>query len=235
MITLFLVVAGLTLQQLLIVDSRKSKDTRLHYSNDTQVIVDDMSNDETLGPPASKPVNCHRPHCKEFLSRADEIRMKSCLLEVVKRNEDFQVFDNDCNFMNGEGRSPVALASAEGSGNTWVRGLLERATGICTGFNFCDYVMRMKGFIGDNINSGNVLVVKTHTVYPQWTELNNYKYNRLEARYGSAIFLLRNPYDSLIAEWNRRLTNGVMRKRHLPHEESHVNRVPREIWCKYVH
>ena len=77
--------------------------------------------------------------------------------------------------MNGAKRDPVALASAEGSGNTWVRGLLERATGFCTGFNFCDYVMRMKGFIGDNINSGSVLVVKTHMDKPQWVgeELRN--------------------------------------------------------------
>ena len=38
-----------------------------------------------------------------------------------------------CHFMNGTGRRPVALASFPGSGNTWVRGLLEKVTGICTG------------------------------------------------------------------------------------------------------
>ena len=35
--------------------------------------------------------------------------------------------------MNGTGRYPIALASFPGSGNTWLRGLLEKATGICTG------------------------------------------------------------------------------------------------------
>ena len=35
--------------------------------------------------------------------------------------------------MSGQGRAAVALVSFPGSGNTWVRGLLERATGICTG------------------------------------------------------------------------------------------------------
>ena len=39
----------------------------------------------------------------------------------------------ECRFMKGEGRAAVALASLPGSGNTWVRGLLEKATGICTG------------------------------------------------------------------------------------------------------
>ena len=38
-----------------------------------------------------------------------------------------------CHFMNGRGRLPVALASFPGSGNTWVRGLIEKVTGICTG------------------------------------------------------------------------------------------------------
>ena len=35
--------------------------------------------------------------------------------------------------MSGQGRAAVALVSFPGSGNTWVRGLLESATGICTG------------------------------------------------------------------------------------------------------
>lgn len=39
----------------------------------------------------------------------------------------------ECRFINGSGRSPVGLVSFPGSGNTWVRGLLQKATGICTG------------------------------------------------------------------------------------------------------
>ena len=38
-----------------------------------------------------------------------------------------------CVFMDGSKRAPVALVSFPGSGNTWARGLLESATGICTG------------------------------------------------------------------------------------------------------
>ena len=45
--------------------------------------------------------------------------------------------------MNGTGRAAVALVSFPGSGNTWVRGLLEQASGICTG-KLCDiHVMIM--------------------------------------------------------------------------------------------
>ena len=38
-----------------------------------------------------------------------------------------------CHFMNGTLRGSVALFSYPGSGNTWLRQLLEKATGICTG------------------------------------------------------------------------------------------------------
>ena len=31
------------------------------------------------------------------------------------------------------GHGPVGLVSFPGSGNTWVRGLLQKATGVCTG------------------------------------------------------------------------------------------------------
>ena len=42
-----------------------------------------------------------------------------------------------CHFMNGTNRAAVALVSFPGSGNTWVRGLLEQATGVCTGRSVC--------------------------------------------------------------------------------------------------
>lgn len=46
----------------------------------------------------------------------------------------------ECQFMNGSGRSPVGLVSFPGSGNTWVRGLLQKATGICTGETFHAFI-----------------------------------------------------------------------------------------------
>ena len=39
----------------------------------------------------------------------------------------------ECQFMNRTNRLSVPLVSLPGSGNTWTRGLLEKATGICTG------------------------------------------------------------------------------------------------------
>ena len=51
-----------------------------------------------------------------------------------------------CHFMNGTNRYPVALASFPGSGNTWVRGLLEQATGICTGKLYIYHVCRARPY-----------------------------------------------------------------------------------------
>ena len=38
-----------------------------------------------------------------------------------------------CQFMDGHKRASVGLTSFPGSGNTWIRAILEAATGICTG------------------------------------------------------------------------------------------------------
>ena len=89
--------------------------------------------------------------------------------------------------------------------------------------------MRQAGFIGEGVKSGSVLVVKTHTKTAHWYGM---KSKQNEPFYGSAIFILRNPYDSIIAEWNRRVTNNVMKKNHLPHRDSHTNVVPENYWRK---
>ena len=75
--------------------------------------------------------HCKDPHCMEYLTGFD----KECYDYCVKKGQ--LVHDagmhGECRFMRGEGRAAVALASLPGSGNTWVRGLIEKATGICTG------------------------------------------------------------------------------------------------------
>ena len=67
------------------------------------------------------------PICTQYLLPADYFWLRNT-------TEKFQNFPyGECRFMNGTNRAPVALVSFPGSGNTWVRGLLEQATGICTG------------------------------------------------------------------------------------------------------
>ncbi len=108
-----------------------------------------------------------------------------------------------CKFRDGRGRDPVALVSCPGSGNTWVRGLLEKATGICTGSIYCDAPLRNGGFIGESIKDGSVLVIKTHTSDFQWKDTELEERNHGDSLYGSAILLIRNPFDAFISERHR--------------------------------
>ena len=184
-----------------------------------------------LSQPTFKPTSlppCKEKYCMDYLTVSDRNAIKQCEFQTLLRNFNAKIKESKCRFMNGKGRLPVALASTEGCGNTWVRGLLEKVTGICTGFIYCDSIMRAEGFIGDNVKSGSVLVIKTHTIGPQWHGL---KYtNPIDAYYGSAVYILRNPHDAAIAEWNRRATNSILAKNRLPHNESHTNVVPKELF-----
>ena len=92
-------------------------------------------------------------------------------------------------------RKTVALLSFPGSGNSWVRQLLETTTGIYTGtYKDCDESYISKGMIGEGVYTDNVITVKLH--FPQTNDLKwLYKHN--------IIYVVRNPFDAILAEWNR--------------------------------
>merc|ERR1719369_773233 len=56
----------------------------------------------------------------------------------------------------------TALASFPGSGNTWLRYLLQQATGVSTGSVYKDVALLKNGFPGESVANGSVIVVKTH-------------------------------------------------------------------------
>lgn len=80
----------------------------------------------------------------------------------------------------------VALVSYPGSGNTWLRYLLQQVTGVVTGSIYMDYGLRVHGFPAENVTDGSVLVVKTHAV-PMDSD-----------KFKSAILLIRNPRDAIL-------------------------------------
>ncbi|TRY68247.1 hypothetical protein TCAL_04080 [Tigriopus californicus] len=87
----------------------------------------------------------------------------------------------------------VALASFPGSGNTWLRYLIQQASGILTGSVYKDYALLKNGFPAENIVNGSVVVIKTHEFGQQ----------SLQA-FDKAILLVRDPFSALQAEFNRR-------------------------------
>ena len=82
-------------------------------------------------------LQCKDEMCSEFLSEWERREFDNCI--AMTRSMEWKVgpiHRSNCRFMNSSaaaGTFPLALVSFPGSGNTWVRGLLERATGICTG------------------------------------------------------------------------------------------------------
>ena len=72
---------------------------------------------------------------------------------------------NGLKYRHGPGGVKTALASFPGSGNTWVRYLLQQVSGIYTGSIYTDGVLKKKGF-AENKQDNSVLVVKTHNSGP---------------------------------------------------------------------
>ncbi len=138
-----------------------------------------------------------------------------------------------CNLLEKENYKRIALVSLPGSGNTWVRGLLERATNICTGSMWCDPNLRASQFCGEGLRSTKTLVVKIHDstfrwrgeILPQGPDFS--EYNKPE--FDAAIFVHRNPFDSIVADHNRAL--GLL------HWEASVNnggRLPSSFHSHHV-
>ncbi|XP_054712060.1 WSCD family member CG9164-like [Uloborus diversus] len=92
----------------------------------------------------------------------------------------------------------IALASFPGSGNTWIRFLIQQATGYLTGSVYRDYSLKRNGFPAESVANGSVLLVKTH----EWGEATRQKFHK-------AVLLVREPYGALVAEFNRRAGGHV--------------------------
>lgn len=170
------------------------------------------------------PSGCHGPYCKEYLSTWDYNRWEKCSQKVANAFKAIEVKQGECRFKNGTGREPVALLSHPGSGNTWIRTLLEKTTGICTGAIYCDVDLRARGFVGEGVMGSSVLVVKSHDSSSPWEGASCGSNDRF--CYGSAILLVRNPYDAFVAEWNRQVTEHLLKPQRANHQQGHTNVVP---------
>jgi len=112
-------------------------------------------------------------------------------------------------FLVGKRVPPLLLASFPGSGNTWIRHVIQEATRVWTGSMYRDDSL-LERFPGEGIRSGLVSAVKTH--YPClrcWARRKAgggfvpvEKTGNLNPISGS-LYLLRNPFDAILAEFNR--------------------------------
>lgn len=156
--------------------------------------------------------DCRDRICSELLSAADKPHFKYCIQKTwkVSSRKYLEPPHSTCVFIDSSNRNPVGLASYPGSGNTWVRGLLQRVTGLCIGAIYCDVTLRKNGYPGESIRSGVTFMVKTHQTDPRWEGVEYdpnapIAFNRAEyvPVYGSGVFITRNPFHAMVAEFKR--------------------------------
>lgn len=178
---------------------------------------------------------CEDFACRDQLSSYDKLLYMSCVGKVKTFVGVKNPSDNGCRFFVTQSRKPVALISFPGSGNTWVRQLLESGSGICTGSTMCDISLRYDGFTGENVNSGATLVVKTHRPIATWLtgpvrNTTGLVPNAADASFQSAIIIIRNPLDALVSEWNRIVANDF--KTQTVHLHTHTKKAEEKNFGK---
>ena len=128
---------------------------------------------------------------KQFLKCAGALRMLRSLPAHVPKSQ------QHCKNMSFQSSGPVvALGSFPGSGNSWVRQLLESATGIYTGALYCDGSYIGAGMIGEGVATNNVIAIKTH----DWPTGSKRLLN-----HDKAIYVVRSPFGAILSEENRYL------------------------------
>ena len=175
--------------------------------------------------------NCRDEVCSEFLTGSDMPHFNYCINKTWKTMER-NFSQSSCIFINGSHMYPVGLASYPGSGNTWVRGMLQRVTGLCTGAIYCDITLRQGEFPGESIRSGVTFLVKSHQTDPRWEGILYDKqapytyFKKLQdvPVYSGGIFIMRNPFHAMVAEFKRK-TWEISR-------ENHVKTLGREYFGK---
>jgi hypothetical protein len=132
-------------------------------------------------------------------------------------------------FKQSEKRLPPMLYTFPGSGNTWGRLLIEYATGIYSGSVYNDKTL-LQALPGEFTCDWSVSVIKvhphTHNALPLLNggfNSDNMKCKRGNVkRFHKAVLLIRDPYDSIWSEFQRRIT------------QSHVEGIPTSYFDWYV-
>ncbi|XP_069987402.1 WSCD family member AAEL009094 isoform X1 [Penaeus vannamei] len=112
----------------------------------------------------------------------------------------------------------TALVSFPGSGNTWIRYLLQQVTGYYSGSVYKDYALMKNGFPAESVSNGSVVVVKTHEWGPE-----------MRKAFSRAVLIIRDPYLAIQAEFNRQ-SGG-----HIGHAQpDKYTRDHGRYWSKFV-
>ena len=105
----------------------------------------------------------------------------------------------------------TAIHSFMGAGNTWSRYLIQQATGFLTGSSFNDIALRQNGFPGEGIGPKRfnmTIATKSHNINDATGE--GWMFNYIEDKNNSnkCVIVVRNPFDTFMAEFARMKTGG---------------------------
>lgn len=151
---------------------------------------------------------------KQFLKCTGDFTLKNLYGKHPKSPIEFPKYQH-CKKMSFKSSGPlVTLSSVPGSGNSWVRQLVESATGIHTGAVYCDLSYVKVGMIGEGMYTNNVLLVKIH-LWPS--------YIRKYIKNDKAIYVVRSPFNAILAENNRNIAR--VSKKYLAQGDSHIMEV----------
>ena len=87
-----------------------------------------------------------------------------------------------------DSRGLYMLTSFPGSGNTWLRLILEELTGIYTGSIYCDHLLAFSGHFGEGFPIRETIAVKAHHTSKGTTERPKF-----------VMYIVRNPYHSVLS------------------------------------
>lgn len=119
-------------------------------------------------------------------------------------------------YQTNTNRVPSLLYSFPGSGNTWVRLLIDWSTGIFSGSFYLDKDLYFT-LPGEKKCDTTVSVLKAHPHLQSFaqikkgdlpTKCNDIKFKNIS----HVIFLIRDPFDAIWSEFNRRVTNSHVNK-----------------------
>ena len=134
---------------------------------------------------------------KQFLKCAGRSILQNSTVNIPPTHQ-------HCKKMSFKSSGPVVvLGSFPGSGNSWVRQLLESTTGIYTGAVFCDKSYIESGMIGEGVTTENVIAIKAHAIPDRV---------KRQANFDKAVYLIRSPFECILSENNRCLAKKVIKK-----------------------
>ena len=149
---------------------------------------------------------------EQFLTCTGLVMLKNSKTLQLKSPISMPPSHQHCKTMSFKSSGPtVALVSFPGSGNSWVRQLLEASTGIYTGAVYCDSSYINAGMIGEGVKTNNVIAVKGHQDPPLINKL---------IKNNKAIYIVRNPFDAILSEYNRAV--AVSSKKYASLGDSHT-------------